>query len=180
MIKDKIKEFLENLSEDEIKNIPIAKKLEIIYNYPEIKLTKKGNLPIKIVEELASSGLFIKKPQNLKEDTIFEVKLFKNLLIASRLFRKSKNKLLLTKKYQNLSLKDKVLKLIDVLEMRIVSDTVLFMDWWGIDKDYFVFINNIDKFFYNALNNKEKEKIVLAIFYEFGILKDDRVLIEFI
>ena len=83
MIKYKIMNFLENLSEDEIKEIPIIKKLEVIYNYPEIKL-------------------------------------FKELLI------KSNDKLLLTKKYKNLSLKTKFLTLFNrnLIEYRKVCHVI--------------------------------------------------------
>ncbi len=186
MIKDKIQNFLENLSEDEVKNLPVAKKLDVIYQYPEIKLTKKGNLPTKIVDELIETGLLFRKPEKPKEDHTFEIKLFKNLLIDSRLFRKSKNKLLQTKKYQKLSLKEKVLMLFESLEMKVILDTVFSMEWYVKQtfKEYFLFMRDIDEFLYKAVMSVGKERkltesILQSVLYEFGVLKNGKLQIDF-
>jgi len=185
MLKEYIKSILENLSEDEIKNVPIAKKLNVIYNYPEIKLTKTGNFPIKIVKELVDTGIFMNIPENIKEDYIFEVKLFKNLLVASRLFRKSKNKLVQTKKYQKLSLKEKVLKLFEALDITTILDSVFLMDWYvSVSfKDFFLHLVNIDKFLITAIACIDKEKelkenVLLSVLFEFGLFRDGKLLID--
>ena len=185
MLKELFLEYLKNLDEKEFQNIPIAKKLEVMYNNPEIKLTNKGNLPIKIVDELVNTGLYIGKPETIKEDYFFEIKLFKNLLIDSKLFRKSKGKLLATKKYQKLSLKEKVLMLFESLEIRIILESVFSLEWYVGDsfREFFWKLTNLEEFFAFAIVSIKKEKklienVLLSVLYEFGLLKDDKLVID--
>jgi hypothetical protein len=185
MLKELFLEYLKNLDEKEFQNIPIAKKLEVMYNNPEIKLTNKGNLPIKIVDELVNTGLYIGKPETIKEDYFFEIKLFKNLLIDSKLFRKSKDKLLPTKKYQKLSLKEKVIKLFESLEIGVVLESVFSLEWYVGDsfREFFWKLTNLEEFFAFAIVSIKKEKklienVLLSVLYEFGLLKDDKLVID--
>jgi len=150
-----VSKYLESI--EDYNDILIVKKLQTILKYEEIDF-KDNKFPKEIYKEL-------KKIDSVDKD--FSIALFKNLLLESRLFRKFKGKLIQTKKYKNLSLKEKLLMLADKL------DTNLFISAVVESKKELIFIENLDLYLINELEILKNE-LFLTILYDFGIVKKER------
>ncbi len=100
--------LLMKMSDSDYKRIPILNQMkylsELIDKQGEMKLTPKGNLPLKIVAEIYSQGFFRERliermiNKRFKESDSVTISLAKILLIISGIIKKRNNKLSLTKK----------------------------------------------------------------------------------
>ena len=96
------------LSEKDYQEIPIFNQVKYLLNLiedrGELKLTKKGNLPVQVVVELYQQGFlkdyFIEKgfAKIVGEDHVPSIIFTKALLLVSRLVKKRNNKLSLTRR----------------------------------------------------------------------------------
>ncbi|GAB6045022.1 hypothetical protein JCM11957_06200 [Caminibacter profundus] len=176
-----LKEILLNIIE--IQKTPFYKKLEIIEKYDEIELTKKGNFKRELVKELVENGMYF-GVDGYNEDNYFEIKLFKNLLLKERFYRKYKGKLVKVKKFQTLSLEEKFSVIFMKLHIRDIIDST-YDTCFGMQLvGEFVPFDNIEQIFaaamYAVYENKKDilSKILKAVIYQFGILKDNKLILE--